>query len=328
MWTLIDVPIRSALVRGTTGVASTFTFTPDVKGTYLVSLRVNGSDADVDNAQTYLAIRSFGAKTLSWRYKARGEVSADNEDYPGLGFPSNINIRGWATDEDLVYEEVEETVWETQNAIITFAGTVSRLVMTDAATGRIDPSLIPGGGGGGPVSRQAAYDGGIAVNLSSGNTPSNTASDDTTALILTKTGVSNPALRLTDGSGELRFFGDLIRSQQALVINPVTPAAIGAGGHNITINAGIGAPSDGSTVGGAGGIGLLSAGAGGATATAQDAGDGGLLTVRAGQGGSATILASGSVGDGGDLQLFGGDSGQQGIAEIGGEVPFVGAAAT
>ena len=144
LWTLVDVPIRSALVRGTTGTSASFTFTPDVKGTYTVSLRVNGSVASSDNDSSYLAIRSFGARALGWRYQAAGETTEDNETYVGLGFPGNTNIRGWATNEDLVYEEIEDGVWEVQNALTTFSGAISRLVMTDPATGRINSSLIPG----------------------------------------------------------------------------------------------------------------------------------------------------------------------------------------
>jgi len=152
LWTLVDVPIRSALVRGTTGTGASFTFTPDVKGTYTVSLQVNGSVADVDNDSSYLAIRSFAAGTLAWRYQAAGETSEDNETYAGLGFPSNINPRGWATNEDLIYEEIEAGIWEIENAIVTFAGAISRLVLTDPATGKVHPSLIAGSTPTGPVS--------------------------------------------------------------------------------------------------------------------------------------------------------------------------------
>jgi hypothetical protein len=151
LWTLVDVPIRSALVRGTTGVAASFTFTPDVKGTYLVTLRVNASSADVDNAKTYLAIRTSGGKTLAWRYQGGGETTEDNEDFVGLGFPGDTNPRAWATNEDLIYEEIEEGIWETQNAITTFGGLISRIVMTDPATGRVHPSLIAGSTPSGPA---------------------------------------------------------------------------------------------------------------------------------------------------------------------------------
>lgn len=152
LWTLIDVPIRSALVRGTTGTSATFTFTPDVKGTYFVSLRVNGSSADVDNAETYIAIRSFGAKALGWRYKAARETVTDNENYPGLGFVGDVNPRGWATDEDLVYEEIETSVWETKNSITAFSGLLERIVKTNPLTGKVDASLIAGTVPTGPAS--------------------------------------------------------------------------------------------------------------------------------------------------------------------------------
>lgn len=151
LWTLTDVPIRSALVRGTIGVAASFTFTPDVKGTYVVSLRVNGSVATVDNDSTYLAIRSSGGKTLAWRYQGAGETSEDNELYAGLGFPSNINVRGWATNEDVIFEAIETSVWETQNALSAFGGLLSRLVLTDPATGKVSPTLISGTAPTGPA---------------------------------------------------------------------------------------------------------------------------------------------------------------------------------
>jgi len=147
----VDVPIRSALVRGTTGAGSSFTFTPDVKGTYTVSLQVNGSSSPSDNASSYIAIRTFATRTLGWRYQAAGETTEDNETYAGLGFPSNINPRGWATNEDLIYEEIEDGIWAVQNAITTFAGAISRIVMTDPATGRVNPSLISGSTPSGPA---------------------------------------------------------------------------------------------------------------------------------------------------------------------------------
>jgi hypothetical protein len=62
-WTLEDVPIRSALVRGTIGASSSFTFTPDVKGTYRVSLRVNASSLSAENAVGFCAVLSTGTDT-------------------------------------------------------------------------------------------------------------------------------------------------------------------------------------------------------------------------------------------------------------------------
>jgi len=151
LWTLVDVPIRSALVRGTTGNAASFTFTPDVKGTYIVSLRTNGSAAPAENDSTYIAIRTFAPRTLGWRYQGSGETTEDNEDYPGLGFPGNTNVRGWATNKDLIFEEIEDGIWEVQNAITTFSGLVSRLVMTDPATGKVSTTLISGTAPTGPA---------------------------------------------------------------------------------------------------------------------------------------------------------------------------------
>lgn len=141
LWTLVDVPIRSALVRGATGVGASFSFTPDVKGTYLVSLTVNGSPFVTDTARSFCAVLSTGAV---WRYKAAGEIDEDNLVYTGLGFPSNINTRGWATDEDLVYEEIETIVAAVQGAVVTSPGPgTAPLAKLDTATGKFDATLIP-----------------------------------------------------------------------------------------------------------------------------------------------------------------------------------------
>lgn len=140
-WTLVDVPIRSALIRGTTGVGSSFSFTPDVKGTYLVSLTINGSPFTTDTARSFVAVLSTGAV---WRYKAAGETEEDNLTYTGLGFVGDVNTRGWATDEDLVYEEIETVVAAVQNAVVTSPGPgTAPLAKLNTATGKFDATLIP-----------------------------------------------------------------------------------------------------------------------------------------------------------------------------------------
>jgi len=147
-WLLLDVPIRSALVRGTTGVGASFTFTPDVKGTYKVTLRVNGSVLPSDNARSFCAVLSFATGTLGWRYKAAGERDEDNIDVAGLGFPGDDNVRGWATQDDLEREETEAAVYDVQNAVVTSPGTgFDSLVRLDTATGQLDATVIPGTGG-------------------------------------------------------------------------------------------------------------------------------------------------------------------------------------
>jgi len=145
LWTLVDVPIRSALVRGTTGASPTFTFTPDVKGTYVIELEVDGGAAPTDTVQRFGAVESFGAKALGWRYLGAGETDEeDNQEYLGLGFSGDINPRGWATPRDLQMEETEESVWETQNAAVVSPGLGDdRLVKLDSATGKLDPSVVP-----------------------------------------------------------------------------------------------------------------------------------------------------------------------------------------
>jgi hypothetical protein len=144
-WTLTDVPIRSALVRGTTGTGPTFSFTPDVKGTYRVTLRVNNSTLAADNTVIFGAVLSFGSKTLGWRYFAAEETREDNITRAGLGLPANVNTRGWATDSDLQFEEIEQGIWEVQNATITSPGLgADRLVKLDPTTGLLDVSIVPG----------------------------------------------------------------------------------------------------------------------------------------------------------------------------------------
>lgn len=154
LWTLVDAPIRSALVRGTTGVASTFTFTPDVKGTYLVSLTVNGSPFPVDFDESFAAVLTSGLKTLGWRYlAAREQEDADNINKPGLGFPGNTNVRGWATDRDLQLEQTEDAVYEVLNRVLTSPGIgADNLAQLDPLTGKFDPSVVPASAGGSPNS--------------------------------------------------------------------------------------------------------------------------------------------------------------------------------
>jgi len=144
LWTLIDAPIRSALVRGTTGTNSTFLFTPDVKGTYLVTLRVDNSVAPADNTSNFCAILTFAAGTLAWRYKAAGERNEDNIDFVGLGFTGNDNVRGWATPDDLEREATEDAVYKVQNAVVTSPGLgIAALVKLDVATGKFNTSVVP-----------------------------------------------------------------------------------------------------------------------------------------------------------------------------------------
>jgi hypothetical protein len=135
------------LVRGTTGSGATFGFTPDVKGTYRVTLQVNGSSFPSDNDVIFGAVLSFGPKSMGWRYLAAGE--ADNEDNslkPGLGFPGNINVRGWATENDLNREQQELAAYEVANAVVVSPGIGNdNLVHLDTLTGKLDPSVVPGG---------------------------------------------------------------------------------------------------------------------------------------------------------------------------------------
>ena len=146
LWTLLDAPIRSALTRGLTVTTASFSFTPDVKGTYLVSLRVNGSAFTTDNATSFVAVLSAD---LGWRYLGAGEERVDNTTKTGLGFPGNVNTRGWATDRDLQLEETEAVIVDVNDAVVVSPGLgTSNLVRIDLATGQIDPTLIPGGASG------------------------------------------------------------------------------------------------------------------------------------------------------------------------------------
>lgn len=150
LWTLADVPIRSALIRGTQGTSAAFTFTPDVKGTYRLTLQVNGSTLPADNFVAFGAVLSFGPKTMGWRYLGAGESNnEDNITKPGLNLPGNVNVRGWATDRDLQLEDTELAAYEVANAVTVSPGPGNdNVVRLDPGTGKFDPSVIPGVGAG------------------------------------------------------------------------------------------------------------------------------------------------------------------------------------
>jgi hypothetical protein len=144
LWTFVDTPIRSAITRGSVSTASTLVFTPDVKGTYLISLTVNGSALPADQARSFCAVLTTGVNTKGWRYKAAGETEEDNTTYTGLGFTANVNPRGWATSEDLIYEDVESAVYKVDNAVVVSPGPgTADLVKLDSATGQLDSSVVP-----------------------------------------------------------------------------------------------------------------------------------------------------------------------------------------
>lgn len=143
LWTLLDVPVRSLLTRGTTGISPSFSFTPDVVGTYLVSLKTNNSALAADNATNIAFIKTSGTNRMGWRYKAAGESQEDSQtatDLSGssLNFPNNTNTRGWATQDDIEREQVEKTVYEVSTALST-----GKLVRVKSSTGLIDQAYLP-----------------------------------------------------------------------------------------------------------------------------------------------------------------------------------------
>lgn len=144
VWTIVDTPIRSTVVRGTTSTSASLAFTPDVKGTYLIKLQVNNSILPVDTQMLYFSVASAGTFSLGWRYLAATESTEDNTEYAGLGFTSDINPRGWATVRDLQQEETEDAVARVQQAVDTapLPGT-DHLVKVDSATGFLDDTLLP-----------------------------------------------------------------------------------------------------------------------------------------------------------------------------------------
>lgn len=151
-WTLVDVPIRSQLTRGTIGTGASFTFTPDVKGTYLVQLQINNSTLPADTQRRFISVASDGTWALGWRYPSAAETTEDNTEYAGLEFPDDTNTRGWATGRDLQLEAVEEATARVQQSVVVSPGAgTDHLVRIDPATGRLDASVVPGGGGGGSV---------------------------------------------------------------------------------------------------------------------------------------------------------------------------------
>jgi hypothetical protein len=108
-----------------------------------VSLRVNNSPITADNAQSFIAILSSGTDTRGWRYLAAGETKADTLEYPGLGFTSNVNTRGWATNDDLQREEIEVAVSRVYGAVSVSPGAGSSpLVKLNSLTGQLDATLV------------------------------------------------------------------------------------------------------------------------------------------------------------------------------------------
>jgi hypothetical protein len=91
---------------------------------------------------------TFASKTLGWRYLAAFEQNQDdNQVKAGLGFPGNVNIRGWSTERDLQLEQVELAAYEVANAVVVSPGAgagLDRLVQLDETTGLFDPSVLPG----------------------------------------------------------------------------------------------------------------------------------------------------------------------------------------
>jgi len=143
LWTLLDVPVRSLLTRGTTGIDPTFSFTPDVVGTYLVSLKTNNSALAADNTTNIAFILTSGTNRMGWRYKAAGESQEDSRtatDLSGgsLNFPNNVNTRGWATQDDIEREQIEKSVYEVNTALSN-----GKLIRVKSSTGLIDSAYLP-----------------------------------------------------------------------------------------------------------------------------------------------------------------------------------------
>ncbi len=148
LWKLVDVPIRSGVSRDLSSTTDSFTFTPDVPGTYLVSLKVNNSNAAADTAISFCAVRTSGEGRMGWRYRAAGEAEEDSittHDFDGvdLGFANSKNPRGWATEDDLEREQVENAVYRvTQATSLAADPGYPSLVAVNPATGRIHSSLF------------------------------------------------------------------------------------------------------------------------------------------------------------------------------------------
>jgi len=234
VWVLRDVPIRSALTRGTTSVLPTLTFTPDVKGTYLISLQINGSLLPGDNAVSFCAVLSNGPNALGWRYLGAGEVALDNIARPGLGFSADINVRGWATSRDLQDEQTEQAVYQVVNAANAFTAVGDdRLVRLDAATGRVNSSLIPGALGGGGSGWVRVTD----VQLQVPGAVTNKIYDDAGNTVIRSATVSNGQVRLIVESSypnikidtvpvQLPRVGDIYRGPADTTISGVGPITV------------------------------------------------------------------------------------------------------
>jgi hypothetical protein len=149
MWKLLDVPIRSQLTRNLSGEANTFSFTPDVPGTYLISLQINNSNIATENTTSFVAILTSGDDRMGWRYRAAGETNEDivtSHDFEGnsLGFPNDVNPRGWASRDDIEREQIEKAVRRVTDATVTaIAPGSARILTVNPQTGKLDPSVLP-----------------------------------------------------------------------------------------------------------------------------------------------------------------------------------------
>ena len=92
-WTILDVPIGSAVPVNSTATTTELVFTPDVEGTYRVQLAVNdGAEGEVDT-------RILGIRTSDGFLYPAADQRAEEANYDVNGSP---NTKNWAKEVEFI----------------------------------------------------------------------------------------------------------------------------------------------------------------------------------------------------------------------------------
>lgn len=142
-WVLVDVPRGSTSVLSNP-VAPAPTFTPDVEGTYIIELKVNGGSTVGETDRQIAAVRNpsitIGAETFITRYP--GAEESDEANWPvDFGSGPIENTTGWWADLDLFLRMLNEigaavsggdvtSVTSGDTALVTISPTTGAVVVT------------------------------------------------------------------------------------------------------------------------------------------------------------------------------------------------------
>jgi len=92
-WTVLDVPIGSAILTNATATTAEFTFTPDVAGTYRVQLAINdGAEGEIDT-------RIVGVRDGDGFLYPAADQRAEEANYDIAGSP---NTKNWAKEVEAI----------------------------------------------------------------------------------------------------------------------------------------------------------------------------------------------------------------------------------